>query len=152
MATAPSAAKPKAKPAAKPASKTANKPANRPAGGAKTGAAAEAKAARVAKASKDGSMRTLELVDAIAPNITVSRKDIRAALDAAFKVMGEALAEGKMLNLPPLGKMSVKRTKTGDKSDIVMLKLRRAKAGVKVPGQGKTKAEAANETLADDDE
>ena len=140
MATAPSAAKPKAKPAAKPArvAKATTPPAAKP--------------AREAKSAKEGSMRTMDLINVIAPNITVSRKDIRTAIDAAFKAMGEALAEGKMLNLPPLGKMSVKRTKPGEKSDMVMVKLRRMKAGVKVPGQGKTKAEAAKETLADDDE
>lgn len=140
MATAPTAAKPKTKPATKPA----RVPKVRP--------AAEAKPAREVKPGKEGQMRTMDLINVIAPNITVSRKDIRTALDAAFKVMGEALAEGKMLNLPPLGKMSVKRTKTGEKSDMVMLKLRRMKGDAKVPGQGKTKAEASNETLADDDE
>lgn len=145
MATRPTQAKPKAKPAGKPA---AGKP-----GPAKAARPARApKADKPAKAGNDGNIRINGLIDMIAPTITVSRRDIRASLDAALKVMGDALAEGKILNLPPLGKMSVKRTKTGDKSDMVMLKLRRMKAGARVPGQAKGRAESANETLAEDDE
>jgi nucleoid DNA-binding protein len=141
MATRPTPAKPKAKPAGK-------------TGGAKPAAKAEkpAREPKAAKGPKDGAIRINGLIDIIAPNITVSRRDIRTAVDAALKAMGEALTEGKILNLPPLGKMSVKRTKTGDKSDMVMLKLRRPKAGARVPGQAKSRAEASNEALADDDE
>jgi hypothetical protein len=78
-------------------------------------------------------LKTKDLLDRVTADSAVKRKDAKPVLDALLKVIGEALAEGKALNLPPLGKVSVSRTKENAKGDVVMLKLKRAKLGEAVP-------------------
>lgn len=132
MATPPASAK--AKPAAKPA-----KP------------APAAKAAAKADTSVTETVRVKDLIEAIATQTQVKRPDIKAALEAALKAMGDALSAGKVLNLPPLGKITVKRSSSNDNADMAVLKLRRAK----VDADAKPKAKAAGKAkpaLADDDE
>ena len=86
-------------------------------------------------------MRTKDLVEAIAPNVSVKRKDLRPLMEAVFKAMGDALAEGKSLNIPPLGKILVKKERKGENADTIVLRLRRQHASVK-----------AAESLAEDED
>lgn len=69
--------------------------------------------------------------------------------EAVLKVLGEALAEGQGLTLPPLGKLKINRQfeKSGD--EILVLKLRRPKAGSTV-GAGDEKT--ARNPLAEPEE
>ena len=69
------------------------------------------------------------------------KKDVKTIVEATLSLMGEALARGEVLQLPPFGVARVTRgLDTGAKSLVV--KFRRAKPGEK----------PAKETLAEDDE
>lgn len=72
------------------------------------------------------------------------KKEVKAIVDATLTLIGEALARGEVLHVPPLGVVRVTRgLDAGAKS--LTVKLRRAKAGEK-PGR------AGKETLAEADE
>jgi hypothetical protein len=128
----------KAKPAkAKPA---AEKPA------AKAAARAEARPAKAAlklvekpapAASKAGSIKLKDLVGQVASATGAKTADTKRAVEATLAAIGGALAAGKALTLPPLGKLRVVKTK----DTALTLKLRLTDA-----------PKAAGLALADDKE
>jgi nucleoid DNA-binding protein len=72
------------------------------------------------------------------------KKDIKVIVEATLALMGEALARGEVLHLPPFGVARVTRGLDGEARSLVV-KLRRARLGEK-PGK------AAKQTLAEADE
>ncbi|WP_299657610.1 HU family DNA-binding protein [uncultured Tateyamaria sp.] len=56
-------------------------------------------------------MRKKELVDAAVARSGLKKKDVKPAIEAALAVMGEALQDGRKLNLPPFGKVKINREK-----------------------------------------
>lgn len=97
---------------------------------------------------------------AVAPTVTLGRKDlleqvrvasgarkkdVKTIVEATLSLMGEALARGEVLHLPPFGVARVTRGLDGGAGKSLVVKLRRAKPGGK-PGR------AAKETLAEADE
>jgi predicted DNA-binding protein (UPF0251 family) len=124
---------------------------------AKPAAAKPAKPAAAAKPAKEkgagaDAIRVKDLVETIAPNVSVKRPDIKATLEAALKAMADALTAGKVLNLPPLGKITVKRSSSNDNADMAVLKLRRAKVGAGAKPRAAKPAGKGKPALADDDE
>ncbi len=75
--------------------------------------------------------RKKELVDAVAAASGVKKKQVKPVVDAVLAELGIALARGDTLNLPPLGKVAVNRSKEGPHADVMILKLRRLKPGAK---------------------
>lgn len=69
------------------------------------------------------------------------KKDVKTIVEATLSLMGEALARGEVLQLPPFGVARVTRGLDG-KAKSLVVKLRRAKPGDK----------PAKETLAEADE
>ena len=86
-------------------------------------------------------MKTKDLIEAVAPNVSLKKKDLRPVMEAIFKAMGEAIDDGKSLAIPPLGKVLVKRARKGENADTIVLRLRRQHGGAPAP-----------ESLAEDDE
>lgn len=72
-----------------------------------------------------GAMKLKDLVDAVAGTTGGRKPDVKAAVEATLAAMSEALAAGKALTLPPLGKLRVVKTK----GPALTLKLRRADGG-----------------------
>jgi hypothetical protein len=69
-----------------------------------------------------------DLLDQIVARSTLKKRDAKPALDAALALIGDALLRGDELNLPPLGKLRVVRTKALDNgAHLLTLKLRRQK-------------------------
>lgn len=68
-----------------------------------------------------------ELIDRVIARTGQKKKDVKPALEATLAAIGEALAEGEELNLPPLGKLSINREKDKPDAKIYVLKLRRSK-------------------------
>lgn len=125
MAKAPKAARPaKARPAAEAAG---------------TGGPADdtATAAPTVAAAKDAIVKLKDLIDSVATKTGGKKPEVKAAVEATLAALGEALATGKALVVPPLGKLRVVKTK----GPALTLKLRLADG-----------AKAAGLALADDGE
>ena len=67
----------------------------------------------------------LERVQALAK---AKKKDVKDVVEATLQVLGEALAAGEELNLPPLGKAKVNRQKGVAGGDMYIIRLRRGNA------------------------
>ena len=67
-----------------------------------------------------------DFVERIATRSGLKRKDAKLAAEAALAVLGEAIAAGEELNLPPLGKLRVVRQKQFAKASVYTCRLRRA--------------------------
>ena len=90
-----------------------------------------------ASGSKPVAMKLKDLVE-VGASATGGRKpEVKAAVEATLAALGEALASGNALAVPPLGKLRVVKSK----GPALTLKLRRAEA-----------AKAAGLALADDGE
>jgi Bacterial DNA-binding protein len=84
-----------------------------------------------------GAMKLKDLIDGVTESTGGKKPEVKKVVEAALSAMGEALATGKMLTLPPLGKLRVVK----NKGPALTLKLRLADG-----------AKAAGLALADDSE
>ena len=87
-------------------------------------------------------LKLKELIEAVVERTGQRKGEARTAVQAALAVMGEALAEGTEVNLPPLGKMKVNRTKPTPRGQMMMIKLVQNQRAPQA-------AEAAQEPLAE---
>lgn len=124
----PRTAKVSEKKTTKPAKAAAVKPAAKP-------APKEAEAAAPALAV--GTVKLKDLVDGVAAATGGKKPEVRKTVEATLAALGEALATGKALTVPPLGKLRVVK----NKGAALTLKLRIAEG-----------AKAAGLALADDGE
>jgi len=69
-------------------------------------------------------LRKKELIDAVLERCEVKKRDAKPVIEAMLAVLGETLAEGRGLNLEPLGKLRVNRTVDRKDRRIVVSKLR----------------------------
>lgn len=76
-------------------------------------------------------LRKRDLIEAVVARSGVKKRDAKPAIEAALAVLGEALAEGRMLNLPPFGKVKVVRTKELDHAQVLMARIRQRKESEK---------------------
>ena len=70
-------------------------------------------------------MRKSELVDLIVTRSGLKKKDVKPVLEATLAVMGEVLADGREMNLPPFAKLKVQKQKMVNGSQVTIAKLRR---------------------------
>jgi Bacterial DNA-binding protein len=98
--------------------------------------APEATAVETAVASA-GQMKLKDLIDSVAAKTGGKKPEVKAVVEATLAALGEALATGKALVVPPLGKLRVVK----NKGPALTLKLRLADG-----------AKAAGLALADDGE
>lgn len=75
-------------------------------------------------ANTDDPLRLRDLVRAAVDTHDMRRSDAKAAIEAALATLGEALAEGRDVNLPGLGKIKIKRSKLRNKQRVSELRLR----------------------------
>lgn len=79
-------------------------------------------------ANADGRYKRQSLLEAVCARSTLKRSETRAIVDIVLAELGRAIDANDELNLPPLGKLSIKRRSGDDRSgDVVGLKLKRAK-------------------------
>ncbi len=70
-------------------------------------------------------MKKPELLDMVVARTNLKKRDVKPAVEAAFAVIADALRNGSDLNLPPLGKVRVVKSKDLEGGAAVMtLKLR----------------------------
>jgi nucleoid DNA-binding protein len=70
-------------------------------------------------------MKKPELLDAVVARTNLKKRDVKPAVEAALAVIAETLRGGTDVNLPPLGKLRVVKSKDLDGGAAVLtLKLR----------------------------
>ena len=92
-----------------------------------------------AETAETTTLKKKELLSRVTDLSGTKRKEAKPILEAALRVLGEALSKGEELNLPPLGKIRVNRSKSDAGTDILTLRLRRdteKKSGEKGGKQG----------------
>jgi len=70
-------------------------------------------------------LKKRELIDGVAAETGLKRREVRAVTEAVLSVMGGALADGRSLNLEPLGKLRVAKSTDNEGSRVLTCKLRR---------------------------
>lgn len=79
-------------------------------------------------------LKKRELLERVVTRSGVKKRDAKLVVEAMLAVMGEALAEGEELNLPPFGKLKINRVKESANGRILNCKLRQ---GISTPQEGK---------------
>lgn len=70
-------------------------------------------------------MKKPELLDAVVARTNLKKRDVKPAVEAALAVIADALRDGSELNLPPLGKVRLVKTKElASGASVMTLKLR----------------------------
>ncbi len=87
-------------------------------------------------------MRKPDLIEKVVIRSGVKKKDAKPVVEAMLAVLGEALAEGQEMRLPPLGKLKVNRIKDLENGTAYIVKIRQPK---KVGGDA---GPAGKDTLA----
>ena len=73
-------------------------------------------------------LKKQELLQKVVTKCDVKKKDAKLVVEAMLDVLGEALADGRDLNLQPLGKVKLNRTKETAAARIMIAKIRQSKA------------------------
>lgn len=87
-------------------------------------------------------MKKKDLVDKVVKRSGVKKKDAKLVVEAMLAVLGEALAEGRELNLQPMGRLKTNRIKATGNGRVLICKLR----------QGGGEGKGAKEAIAEDDD
>lgn len=69
-------------------------------------------------------MKKPELVDAAVVRSGIKKKYTKPAIEAALAIIGETLAEGRGLNLRPLGKVKIQRIKDVANGKVITVRVR----------------------------
>lgn len=69
-------------------------------------------------------MRKKELIDTVVARSGLKKKDVKPVVESILSVLGEALSDNRELNLPPLGRLKVRREKQLANGRIVVAKIR----------------------------
>jgi DNA-binding protein HU-alpha len=72
-------------------------------------------------------LKKKELLDAVVERSGVRMKFAKPTVEAMMAVLGEAIAEGRDLNLPPMGKIKQQRTKDAANVRVTVAKIRQSK-------------------------
>lgn len=69
-------------------------------------------------------LRKKELVEMVVARSGVRKRDAKPAVEAALAILGEAIADGRELNLRPFGKLRITRMKKGSNGQIINARVR----------------------------
>ncbi|NBD29719.1 MAG: DNA-binding protein [Alphaproteobacteria bacterium] len=69
-----------------------------------------------------------ELIDRVIAETGMKKKDVKPVVEAMLNVLGLGLANGEEMNLPPLGKVMINRTKDLAKAKVIVTKVRQPNA------------------------
>ncbi len=75
-------------------------------------------------ATMDADLKKKELIDAVVARSGAKKKDAKPVVEAVLSILGECLADGRELNLQPLGKLRINRTEDHTGYRIIVCKLR----------------------------
>lgn len=72
----------------------------------------------------DNVMKKKELIDKAVARSGIKKKDAKLVVEALLAEVGEALAAGRDLNLPPLGRVRINRQKELANGRVIIVKVR----------------------------
>nr|WP_283255036.1 HU family DNA-binding protein [Marivita sp. GX14005] len=70
-------------------------------------------------------MKKKELIDTVVARSGVKKRDAKPVVEAMLAVLGETIADGRELNLAPMGKLKITRMKKTSKAQVITTRLRR---------------------------
>lgn len=71
-------------------------------------------------------LRKAELIEMVVERSGVKKRYAKPAIEAALDILGDALADGRELNLKPLGKVKINRVKQMSNARVVTCRVRQA--------------------------
>ncbi|WP_299041335.1 HU family DNA-binding protein [uncultured Tateyamaria sp.] len=86
-------------------------------------------------------MRKKELIEAVVAKSGMKKKDVKPAVEATLAVLGEALQDGRTLNLQPMGKVKINREKKLASGRMLVARIRQndpSPAAQDAPASGDT--------------
>ena len=95
-------------------------------------------------------LKKKELLNLVVERSGVRKKFAKPTVEAMMAILGEAIAEGRDLNLPPLGKIKQQRTKEAANVRVTVAKIRQGKNDGPAAGAGD--AEKPKQGVAEADE
>ncbi|MGM0742020.1 MAG: HU family DNA-binding protein [Pseudomonadota bacterium] len=90
-------------------------------------------------------LKKRELIDKVVERSGVRKRFAKPAVEAMIDILGEAISEGRGLNLQPLGKLKHQRRKETGNATITVAKIRQSKSASPV-------LDKAKESVAEPDE
>ncbi|GHE02856.1 hypothetical protein GCM10008024_24050 [Allgaiera indica] len=66
-----------------------------------------------------------ELFARVVAATDAKKPQVKQIVEATLAIIGQALADGEALNLPPLGKVRIVRSRDAGSAEVITLKLRR---------------------------
>ena len=111
----------------------------------------QGKPAGVVISTDAGALKLKDLVEQVAADSGIKKKDVKTVIEAALAAMGAALSAGRDLHLPPLGKARVGRQKgqAGSGDELLVVKLKRG--GPVTPGENSGKKDMSEGVTATED-
>jgi len=91
--------------------------------------ATPASVAETAPLSTAPVLKRPELIDTVVKRSNTRKKFAKPVVEAMLEVLGEALAEGREMTLPPLGRIKLKRIMDGAEARIIVTRIRQSKQG-----------------------
>lgn len=82
--------------------------------------------------SNDVDLRKNPLYDLVAERSGAKRRDVKPIVDAMLEVLGENLAAGRGMNLPPLGRVRINRTEDKTGGRVIVCKVKQAKVDTEI--------------------
>lgn len=69
-------------------------------------------------------LRKQEMIDLVVARSGMKKKDAKPVVEAALAVLGEALSEGRELNLRPMGKLKISRREEKANGTVIICRVR----------------------------
>lgn len=82
-----------------------------------------------ADAASGPEMKRQELIEAVMRRADLRKQAAKPVVEAVLEVLAEALAAGRALNLPPLGRVKLTKVKEAGGARILVARIRQAAAG-----------------------
>ena len=72
-----------------------------------------------------------ELIAQATARSGLKRRDVKPVVEAVLAALGDAISDGRDMNLQPFGKLRIARQKELDNANLTMMRLRRPKKSTK---------------------
>lgn len=76
----------------------------------------------------EADMKKKELIDLVVERSGIKKKDAKPTIEAVLAILGEAIANGRELNLQPFGKLRINRSEEKPNGRVTICKLRQSKS------------------------
>ncbi|MCK0148699.1 HU family DNA-binding protein [Marivita sp. S6314] len=70
-------------------------------------------------------LKKKELIEMVVARSGIKKRDAKPVIEAMLAVLGETIADGRELNLAPMGKLKITRMKKTTKAHVITTRLRR---------------------------